>query len=75
MVCFLRRLSPQSSQHLIECPFCGNQVIKRLPSSPRLNLSGATARAREDGNRVQDQLMEFPRKVIADTEDVGTQFA
>lgn len=65
----------QSSQHLIECPLCGNQAIKRLPSSPRLNLSGATARAREDGNRVQDQVMEFARKVIADTEDVGTQFA
>lgn len=65
----------QSSQHLIECPLCGNQAIKRLPSSPRLNLSGATARAHDDSNRVQDQLMEFARKVIADTEDVGTQFA
>lgn len=63
----------QSSKHLIACPLCGNQAIKRLPSSPRLNLSGATAHG--DGNRVPAHLMEFARKVIADTEDVGTQFA
>ncbi len=65
----------QSSQHLIECPLCGNHEVKRLPSSPRLNLSGATARVQDDGNRVQDQLMEFARQVIANTEDVGNQFA
>lgn len=65
----------QSSKHLIECPLCGNQEIKRLPSSPRLNLSGATARVNDDSTRMQDQLMNFARKVIANTEDVGNQFA
>ncbi|ABR90133.1 Uncharacterized conserved protein [Janthinobacterium sp. Marseille] len=65
----------QSSQELIECPMCGNHQIKRLPSSPRLNLSGATARASDDSARLQEQLMEFTRKVMANTEDVGNQFA
>lgn len=65
----------QSSQHLIACPLCGNHEVKRLPSSPRLNLSGATARAPDDSARAQDRLMEFTRKVIANTEDVGNQFA
>jgi hypothetical protein len=65
----------QSSQSLIECPLCGNHVIKRLPSSPRLNISGATVPVRGDSNRVQDQLAEFARRVIANTEDVGNQFA
>jgi hypothetical protein len=64
----------QSSQHQIECPLCGNHAVRRLPSSPRLNLSGATARVRDD-DRVQDRLMEFARKVIANTEDVGDRFA
>ena len=65
----------QSSQHLIDCPLCGNHEIKRLPSSPRLNLSGATARVSDDSARMQDQLMDFARKVLANTEDVGNQFA
>jgi len=65
----------QSSQHLIDCPLCGNHEIKRLPSSPRLNLSVATARVSDDSARMQDQLMDFARKVLANTEDVGNQFA
>ena len=65
----------QSSYHLIECPLCGNQVTKRLPSAPRLNISGATAPVHDDSNRAQDRLMEFTRQVIANTEDVGNQFA
>lgn len=65
----------QSSQHLIACPFCGSHTIKRLPSSPRLNISGASARVHDESNRARDQLMEFARQVIAHTEDVGNQFA
>ena len=26
----------------IECPLCNDRVITRMPSAPRLNLSGAT---------------------------------
>jgi hypothetical protein len=33
----------QLERGLIECPVCGDREIRRLPSAPRLNLSGATA--------------------------------
>jgi len=38
------------SQHergLVDCPMCGNAEVMRLPSAPRLNLSGARAPAPE----------------------------
>jgi len=31
----------QNGRALIECPLCADRVISRLPSAPRLNLSGA----------------------------------
>lgn len=31
----------QNRRGLVECPLCASQVITRLPSAPRLNLSGA----------------------------------
>lgn len=33
----------QLAKHMIECPVCGSISIGKLPSAPRLNLSGATA--------------------------------
>jgi hypothetical protein len=33
----------QLAKHMIECPVCGSIAIDKLPSAPRLNLSGATA--------------------------------
>lgn len=66
----------QSSQHAIACPICSNDVIKRLPSSPRLNLSGASSPAADnDGARLQAQLLALTRHVLAHTKDVGDRFA
>ena len=31
----------QNGRSLIECPLCADAVISRMPSAPRLNLSGA----------------------------------
>ncbi|MBA4177928.1 MAG: DUF1178 domain-containing protein [Leptothrix sp. (in: Bacteria)] len=31
----------QNGGGLIECPLCANRVVSRMPSAPRLNLSGA----------------------------------
>ncbi len=31
----------QNGRGLIECPLCADKVIARMPSAPRLNLSGA----------------------------------
>ncbi len=33
----------QTGRGLVECPLCGDKAITRLPSAPRLNLSGARA--------------------------------
>jgi hypothetical protein len=35
----------QNERGDIACPLCGNAAVKRLPSAPRLNLSGARAPA------------------------------
>jgi hypothetical protein len=31
----------QNGRGLVECPLCADKVVTRLPSAPRLNLSGA----------------------------------
>ena len=33
----------QNGRALVACPLCNDQVISRMPSAPRLNLSGARA--------------------------------
>lgn len=33
----------QRDRGLLDCPVCGNAEVARLPSAPRLNLSGARA--------------------------------
>ena len=35
----------QSERQQVACPMCGDTGIARLPSAPRLNLSGAKAPA------------------------------
>lgn len=35
----------QSGRGLIECPLCADRTVVRMPSAPRLNLSGANAAA------------------------------
>ncbi|VVE08791.1 hypothetical protein PCA20602_02520 [Pandoraea capi] len=77
----------QQSRGLVSCPVCGDTAIVRMPSAPRLNLSGATqasaaAPARAASPEVADtqrQLqtlwMKAVRHVMANTEDVGTNFA
>jgi hypothetical protein len=36
----------QRERGLLDCPVCGNAEVTRLPSAPRLNLSGARAPGR-----------------------------
>jgi hypothetical protein len=69
----------QNGRQLIACPLCADTVIVRLPSAPRLNLSGA----REDAPATavatqpdpQAQWLKAIRHVLANTEDVGERFA
>jgi hypothetical protein len=74
----------QNGRGLIECPLCADKVIVRLPSAPRLNLSGAKEPAlpavptpvpADDGATMQAQWLQMARHVIANTEDVGERFA
>jgi len=39
----------QRERGQLDCPVCGNADVARLPSAPRLNLSGARAPASESG--------------------------
>jgi hypothetical protein len=84
----------QNGRRLIECPLCSDTVITRIPSAPRLNLSGAKApthaaqasalpatvspAAAPDGvpgAEMQTLWLSAVRKLMAQTEDVGTRFA
>ncbi|HZZ10733.1 MAG TPA: DUF1178 family protein [Paraburkholderia sp.] len=66
----------QQSRKLVECPICGANEVSRLPSAPRLNLSGATAAnvTAETAGR-QARVMRALREVLEKTENVGDRFA
>ena len=75
----------QCTRALVECPACGDAHIIRKLSAPRLNLgavrkpeaSGETPVAAPSGalQNATTIWMEMARNVIANTEDVGNQFA
>lgn len=72
----------QSARGLIACPLCGDAGVRRVPSAPRLNLSGAAAPAevavRDDAPGAaerQGRWMRAMRELLAQTEDVGERFA
>ncbi|VVD87274.1 hypothetical protein PPN31114_01466 [Pandoraea pneumonica] len=87
----------QQARGLVSCPVCGDTGIVRVPSAPRLNLSGATGRdtpsntpaaapvaqskaqlppeVAEAQRQIQSLWMKAVRHVIANTEDVGKNFA
>ncbi|HEY6135698.1 MAG TPA: DUF1178 family protein [Rubrivivax sp.] len=73
----------QNGSGLIECPLCADRVVSRLPSAPRLNLSGtreatpaetskAVAPAAAD---LQVLWLQAVRRAIENTDDVGDRFA
>ena len=71
----------QNGRGLVECPMCSDHVVTRMPSAPRLNLSGA----REPGPAgpaappaaadLQAMWMQAVREILRNTEDVGERFA
>jgi hypothetical protein len=71
----------QAAKHLVECPICGAKEVSRLPSAPRLNLSGASAAqpaAAANGSAAQEwqaRAMRALREVLEKTENVGDRFA
>ena len=70
----------QLSRKLVACPVCGATNVSRLPSAPRLNLSGAAqapapAHQKPDPAQLQAQVMRAIREVLEKTENVGERFA
>ncbi|WP_144155767.1 DUF1178 family protein [Paraburkholderia sp. BCC1885] len=66
----------QLSRKLVECPVCSATEVSRLPSAPRLNLSGATeAQASAGNSELQARVMRALREVLEKTENVGDRFA
>ena len=74
----------------IDCPLCGAKDITRLPSAPRLNLSGESGKSHKQGTEIvaaptpadvepvkqaQAMWMRAVQQMFANTEDVGERFA
>jgi hypothetical protein len=72
----------QNERGLVECPLCADRRVSRLPSAPRLNLSGPRQDAAPEvadqvvsGVSMQAQWLKAVRHLIDNTEDVGERFA
>jgi hypothetical protein len=73
----------QLGRGLVECPFCGDTGVAKLPSAPRLNLGAqqpAEAKPAQDVVAMPEAAMQaawlkMVRHVMANTEDVGERFA
>lgn len=78
----------QNGSGLLQCPLCADNVVTRMPSAPRLNLSGArepqtttaAPAAPAPGAAVQPAdlqalWLKAVRHLLAHTEDVGERFA
>lgn len=75
----------QSRRGLLRCPMCDSDKVQRLPSAPRLNLSGQQAAPADGGERravahptpgqLQTLWLQMVRHIEKHTEDVGERFA
>jgi hypothetical protein len=79
----------QNGRGLVECPLCADKVVTRMPSAPRLNLSGAREPAAAPATQgpapaavaapqpadLQAAWLNTVRHLMANTEDVGDRFA
>jgi hypothetical protein len=76
----------QTDRGLMECPVCADRTITRLPSAPRLNVSGAREpQAKPDEARSSDSTaiemtmqaawLRAVQQVMSQTENVGDRFA
>ena len=66
----------QSARGLVGCPACGDTAVAKLPSAPRLNVSGL----KEEGAppdrlaAVQAAALQAVQQLMSRTEDVGERF-
>ena len=69
----------QEGRGLVQCPVCADGQVIRLPSAPRLNVSGLriepeAAPVPDPQTVMQSQWLRAVRHMIANTEDVGERF-
>lgn len=71
----------QQASGRVECPLCADTQVSKLPSAPRLNLSGAKDAPAEakpvaagPSGSMQALWLQALRHVIENTEDVGERF-
>lgn len=71
----------QNGRGLVECPLCADRVVTRMPTAPRLNLSGArepappaAPAAEPKPADLQAAWLKAVRHMIENTEDVGERF-
>lgn len=73
----------QSARGVVQCPLCGDADVVRLPSAPRLNLSGARSPqppapdappAASQAATLPALWMQAVAHVLKNTEDVGDRF-
>jgi hypothetical protein len=81
----------QRKRGLLDCPVCGDFEVVRLPSAPRLNLSGArppeapaqapapsaasVAATAAPGRAEAARFVEAVSELLKNTQDVGKRFA
>lgn len=78
----------QLARGLVDCPVCASKAIRKMPTAPRLNLSGAAekppapaagragaAGPMPDPQALQAMVMKLARSIVENTEDVGERFA
>lgn len=79
-------LQSQTDRGLLECPVCSDKCVTRLPSAPRLNVSGARepqppapAKSPSDQQPVEMTMqaawLRAVQHVMNNTQDVGDKFA
>lgn len=74
----------QSARALVQCPLCGDSQVQKKLSAPRLNLVSsrhehaapiAAATPTQGEKALMTAWLELSRRLVAQTQDVGTQFA
>ncbi|HUG21164.1 DUF1178 family protein [Piscinibacter sp.] len=75
----------QLQRSLIECPMCGDKTVTRLPSAPRLNVSGAREPSSTPAKppstdapvpvTMEAAWLRAVQHVMSHTVDVGDRFA
>lgn len=66
----------QAARGLVGCPACGDTAIAKLPSAPRLNVSGLKEEVAPTDRlaTVQAAALQAVQQLMARTEDVGERF-